>query len=310
MAQALALARRGLGPTWPNPSVGCVMVSADGEIVGRGRTAPGGRPHAEAVALERAGERRRGATLYVTLEPCAHEGAAPLAPTRSPPPACARRRRHGRSRSAHRRRRLRPAPRRRHRGDRRRAARRGLRGQARPCAPRHRRAPGGDLEARARQRRPRAARTGRRADLGHGRLRPRPRPSACAPAPTPSWWAAAPSSPTIRASPAGCPAWSAARRCGWCWTGACARRSTRACSRTRWCRSGSSALPMRSDANAAALQERGAEIIPVAIDAHGLPAIKEALEQLAMRGITRASGRGRPVGRPCRFSMPISSTRR
>jgi len=74
MAQALALARRGLGTTWPNPSVGCVVVSATGEIVGRGVTAPGGRPHAEAVALQRAGRATTDATLYVTLEPCAHEG--------------------------------------------------------------------------------------------------------------------------------------------------------------------------------------------------------------------------------------------
>lgn len=74
MAQALALARRGLGTTWPNPSVGCVVVSAANEIVGRGVTAPGGRPHAEAVALQRAGVAATGATLYVTLEPCAHEG--------------------------------------------------------------------------------------------------------------------------------------------------------------------------------------------------------------------------------------------
>ncbi len=74
MAQALALARRGLGTTWPNPSVGCVVVAPSGEIVGRGLTAPGGRPHAEAVALTRAGEAAAGATLYMTLEPCAHEG--------------------------------------------------------------------------------------------------------------------------------------------------------------------------------------------------------------------------------------------
>ena len=74
MAQALTLARRGLGTTWPNPSVGCVVVSASGEIVGRGVTAPGGRPHAEAVALQRAGHAAADATLYVTLEPCAHEG--------------------------------------------------------------------------------------------------------------------------------------------------------------------------------------------------------------------------------------------
>jgi len=74
MAQALALARRGLGTTWPNPSVGCVVVSATGEIVGRGVTAPGGRPHAETVALQRAGTAAEDATIYVTLEPCAHEG--------------------------------------------------------------------------------------------------------------------------------------------------------------------------------------------------------------------------------------------
>lgn len=74
MAQALVLARRGLGLTWPNPSVGSLVVAQSGEIVGRGWTAPGGRPHAEAIALERAGARADGATIYVTLEPCAHVG--------------------------------------------------------------------------------------------------------------------------------------------------------------------------------------------------------------------------------------------
>lgn len=72
MAHALRLAARGLGATWPNPSVGCVLVR-DGRIVGRGTTQPGGRPHAERVALAQAGE-ARGATAYVTLEPCAHHG--------------------------------------------------------------------------------------------------------------------------------------------------------------------------------------------------------------------------------------------
>ena len=76
MAAALALGRRGLGSTWPNPSVGCVIVK-DGRVVGRGATRPGGRPHAEAEALARAGERARGATAYVTLEPCAHHGSTP-----------------------------------------------------------------------------------------------------------------------------------------------------------------------------------------------------------------------------------------
>jgi diaminohydroxyphosphoribosylaminopyrimidine deaminase/5-amino-6-(5-phosphoribosylamino)uracil reductase len=79
MAQALQLARRGLGLTWPNPSVGSIVVSPEGEILARGWTAPGGRPHAEAVALERAGDKARGATIYVTLEPCAHEGGRGLA---------------------------------------------------------------------------------------------------------------------------------------------------------------------------------------------------------------------------------------
>jgi diaminohydroxyphosphoribosylaminopyrimidine deaminase/5-amino-6-(5-phosphoribosylamino)uracil reductase len=74
MAQALQLARRGLGLTWPNPSVGSIVVAASGEIAGRGWTAPGGRPHAEAIALDHAGARARDGTVYITLEPCAHEG--------------------------------------------------------------------------------------------------------------------------------------------------------------------------------------------------------------------------------------------
>jgi diaminohydroxyphosphoribosylaminopyrimidine deaminase/5-amino-6-(5-phosphoribosylamino)uracil reductase len=78
MAQALRLARRGLGLTWPNPSVGAIVVSPDGEVLARGWTAPGGRPHAEALALERAGTTAGGATLYVTLEPCAHNGGRGL----------------------------------------------------------------------------------------------------------------------------------------------------------------------------------------------------------------------------------------
>ena len=76
MALALSLGRRGLGRTWPNPAVGAVIVN-DGEIVGRGWTQPGGRPHAEIEALRRAGEAARGATLYVTLEPCSHHGKSP-----------------------------------------------------------------------------------------------------------------------------------------------------------------------------------------------------------------------------------------
>jgi diaminohydroxyphosphoribosylaminopyrimidine deaminase / 5-amino-6-(5-phosphoribosylamino)uracil reductase len=76
MALALALGRRGLGRTWPNPAVGAVIVK-DGVIVGRGWTQPGGRPHAEVEALRRAGHAARGATLYVTLEPCSHHGKTP-----------------------------------------------------------------------------------------------------------------------------------------------------------------------------------------------------------------------------------------
>ena len=76
MAHALVLGRRGQGRCWPNPAVGCVIVR-DGRVVGRGWTQPGGRPHAETQALARAGAAARGATAYVTLEPCAHHGQTP-----------------------------------------------------------------------------------------------------------------------------------------------------------------------------------------------------------------------------------------
>ena len=76
MAAALALGDRGRGRTWPNPAVGCVIVR-DGRLVGRGWTQPGGRPHAERMALDAAGDAARGATAYVTLEPCAHHGVTP-----------------------------------------------------------------------------------------------------------------------------------------------------------------------------------------------------------------------------------------
>ena len=80
MAAAIVLGERGRGRTAPNPNVGCLIVDGDA-VAGRGWTQPGGRPHAEAMALEEAGEKSRGATAYVTLEPCAHES------TRGP--ACA-----------------------------------------------------------------------------------------------------------------------------------------------------------------------------------------------------------------------------
>ncbi len=75
MGVALGLGRRGLGRVWPNPAVGCVIVRG-GRVLGRGWTRDGGRPHAEAVALAQAGD-ARGATAYVTLEPCAHHGRTP-----------------------------------------------------------------------------------------------------------------------------------------------------------------------------------------------------------------------------------------
>jgi diaminohydroxyphosphoribosylaminopyrimidine deaminase/5-amino-6-(5-phosphoribosylamino)uracil reductase len=76
MSLALSLGRRGMGRVWPNPAVGCVIVK-NGQIVGRGWTADGGRPHAETRALDQAGEQAAGATVYVTLEPCVHHGKTP-----------------------------------------------------------------------------------------------------------------------------------------------------------------------------------------------------------------------------------------
>jgi diaminohydroxyphosphoribosylaminopyrimidine deaminase/5-amino-6-(5-phosphoribosylamino)uracil reductase len=76
MSAAAALGERGRGRTAPNPCVGCLIV-ADGRVIGRGWTQDGGRPHAEAMALEEAGEAARGATVYVTLEPCASPGRGP-----------------------------------------------------------------------------------------------------------------------------------------------------------------------------------------------------------------------------------------
>lgn len=77
MAAALAIGRRECGRTWPNPAVGAIILDRDGHLAGRGWTALGGRPHAETQAIARAGERARGGTLYVTLEPCSHHGRTP-----------------------------------------------------------------------------------------------------------------------------------------------------------------------------------------------------------------------------------------
>ncbi len=76
LERALELAERGRGTTYPNPVVGAVVVR-DGEVVGEGWHERKGEPHAEVVALQAAGERARGATLYVTMEPCAHHGSTP-----------------------------------------------------------------------------------------------------------------------------------------------------------------------------------------------------------------------------------------
>jgi len=73
MADAVALGEGARGRSAPNPNVGCVIVSATGKIIGRGATAAGGRPHAEAIALDQAGRRAKGSTVYATLEPCAHD---------------------------------------------------------------------------------------------------------------------------------------------------------------------------------------------------------------------------------------------
>src|SRR4029079_7012189 len=76
MKRAFAMGRRNLGHTWPNPAVGALIVK-DGIIVGRGWTQQGGRPHAEVEALRRAKKAAQGATMYVTLEPCSHQGKTP-----------------------------------------------------------------------------------------------------------------------------------------------------------------------------------------------------------------------------------------
>ena len=76
MRVALSLARRGLGNSWPNPAVGCIIVK-EGKIVGRGWTQPGGRPHAETMALKLAGQKANAASAYISLEPCNHTGMTP-----------------------------------------------------------------------------------------------------------------------------------------------------------------------------------------------------------------------------------------
>ncbi|NWH08474.1 MAG: bifunctional diaminohydroxyphosphoribosylaminopyrimidine deaminase/5-amino-6-(5-phosphoribosylamino)uracil reductase RibD [Alphaproteobacteria bacterium] len=77
MDMAVAQARRSAGTTMPNPAVGCIIADRSGQVIARGRTQAGGRPHAEIMAIEAAGARAKGATAYVSLEPCAHHGKTP-----------------------------------------------------------------------------------------------------------------------------------------------------------------------------------------------------------------------------------------
>ena len=198
MQLALALGRRGLGRTWPNPAVGAVVVK-DGVIVGRGWTQPGGRPHAETEALKRAGKAAKGATLYVTLEPCSHQGKTPpcvdaiiragiarvVSALEDPNPEVA-----GQGYAQ--------APRARHRGRRSASApRRRARAARRPHPPHARRPAAGAAQAR---------RVGRRQGRACRAASPPASPASrraracirCAPKPTPSWSASARCCPTIR----------------------------------------------------------------------------------------------------------------
>ena len=198
MALALALGRRGLGRTWPNPAVGAVIVK-DGVIVGRGWTQPGGRPHAEVEALRRAGAAARGATLYVTLEPCSHHGKI----------AALRRRRHrrGHCRASSRRSKI-PIPKWRAQGHARlRAA--GIAVDVGVGAEEARRDHAGHIR-RMRDGRPhvmlklaisadgKAGAAGRKPVADHRRGGARARSSSCARKAMPSWSASAPRWPTIR----------------------------------------------------------------------------------------------------------------
>ena len=203
MEMAIALGERGRGQTAPNPSVGCLIVK-DEEIVGRGWTQPGGRPHAEAVALGEAGARARGATAFVTLEPCAVPGRGP---------ACAEalvgsRHRPGRGGCS-------SDPFHRVNGDgfeKLRAA--GIVVETGLCAERGRALDGRlpdpaaarpalcHAEARHVARRPDRASVGRK-PLDHRRGSPRPCPPASGRGPTWSWSAAALTKPTCRGSMSG-----------------------------------------------------------------------------------------------------------
>jgi pyrimidine deaminase RibD-like protein len=207
MRGAFALARRGLGNVWPNPAVGCVIVS-HGRVVGRGWTQPGGRPHAETEALRRARAAARGAAAYVSLEPCSHWGKTPpcadaliaagvrrvVVALEDPDP------------------RVSGAGIRRLRGA-------GVAVEAGLGAEEAAEINAGFL---IRQRLGRPARA-----IGSPARRRAPMPTDCAPSTTRSWPVLGPCSPTIRSSPAACPGSPIARRCGWSWTAICRSRQPR-----------------------------------------------------------------------------------
>ena len=204
------VARRMLGRTAPNPAVGAVIADeATGEVIARGWTQPGGRPHAEAHALARAGARARGQTMYVTLEPCSHHGRTPPVRRRH------RRRRHAPRGVRHRGPQpgdLRPRPRRAAQRRRRRRPRPVRGGGAldggRPHPAHDQGPPVRAAEDRRVRRRPDRARR-RRPALGHGPGGAPASRTSCARAPMPSWSAARRLPTTTPSSPAACRAWQA-----------------------------------------------------------------------------------------------------
>ena len=178
MAQALQLARRGLGQTWPNPSVGAIVVAPTGEVLARGWTAPGGRPHAEAIALERAGANAtwRDPLRYARALRAPWGQGRGLRRDHRRGKAGAGRHCASRSGPAHVRPRHRTSCRLRHRSERRRAERGSEGRRPRSYPSRHRGASRRDAKARRRRRRIDPARP-RRAGLGHRSRCARPWPS-------------------------------------------------------------------------------------------------------------------------------------
>ena len=193
MQIALGVAARGLGRTAPNPSVGAVIADEHtGEVIARAWTAPGGRPHAETIAIAQAGVRARGATMYVTLEPCSHHGMTPpCADAIIEAGICARRVRHRGSRPARRRARAGAAAQRRPCGRAGPAGRGGALDCCRAHPARHGTPSVGDGQAGAGCRWIGAARHRRQAGLGDGAGGACRRGTSCGPAPMLFWSAAA-----------------------------------------------------------------------------------------------------------------------